>query len=405
MQHWLFGIPVCSEIPVVAKERVRMVVRRPHDRKQQILAAAGELFREHGYHNVSVAQVAAGVGITAPALYRHFKNKPDLLYAAVNAGIESLYDRVAGSEDLKSMIAELAVSVSRRRGLSLLWQREARYLPDEQREEMRATLKSAAARDAALIRTERPELDEEDSYLLAWALIAVFNSVSSHRVSLPRRQMELLLAELAERAVHTELGHSEVKVETPTGHVPLAMPRRELLLTEAIRLFDERGYQAVNTEDIGEAAGTTGPNVYNHFDAKIDLLIAAVSRGGERRRIGVAQALAAASGPEDALSGLLAAHIDFAINERHLIGLLISELDQLPDKFRRTCEQNQREYVALWVKMLDDVRPGLEPATARITVNAALTVVENAVRIGRLRRRDDLPERLFEIGSAVLLGG
>ncbi|MBT1253612.1 TetR/AcrR family transcriptional regulator [Rhodococcus erythropolis] len=405
MQHWLFGIPVCSEIPVVAKERVTMVVRRPHDRKQQILAAAGELFREHGYHNVSVAQVAAAVGITAPALYRHFKNKPDLLYAAVNAGIESLYDRVAGSEDLKSMIAELAASVSRRRGLSLLWQREARYLPDEQREEMRATLKSAAARDAALIRTERPELDEEDSYLLAWALIAVFNSVSSHRVSLPRRQMELLLAELAERAVHTELGHSEVKVETPTGHVPLAMPRRELLLTEAIRLFDERGYQAVNTEDIGEAAGTTGPNVYNHFDAKIDLLIAAVSRGGERRRIGVAQALAAASGPEDALSGLLAAHIDFAINERHLIGLLISELDQLPDKFRRTCEQNQREYVALWVKMLDDVRPGLEPATARITVNAALAVVENAVRIGRLRRRDDLPERLFEIGSAVLLGG
>ena len=380
-----------------------MVVRRPHDRKQQILAAAGELFREHGYHNVSVAQVAAAVGITAPALYRHFKNKPDLLYAAVNAGIESLYDRVAGSEDLKSLIAELAASVSRRRGLSLLWQREARYLPDEQREEMRATLKSAAARDGALIRTERPELDEEDSYLLAWALIAVFNSVSSHRVSLPRRQMELLLAELAERAVHTELGHSEVKMETPTGHVPVAMPRRELLLIEAIRLFDERGYQAVNTEDIGEAAGTTGPNVYNHFDAKIDLLIAAVSRGGERRRIGVAQALAAATGPEDALSGLLAAHIDFAINERHLIGLLISELDQLPDKFRRTCEQNQREYVALWVKMLDDVRPGLEPATARITVNAALTVVENAVRIGRLRRRDDLPERLFEIGSAVLL--
>jgi len=329
-----------------------MVVRRPHDRKQQILAAAGELFREHGYHNVSVAQVAAAVGITAPALYRHFKNKPDLLYAAVNAGIESLYDRVAGSEDLKSMIAELAASVSRRRGLSLLWQREARYLPDEQREEMRATLKSAAARDAALIRTERPELDEEDSYLLAWALIAVFNSVSSHRVSLPRRQMELLLAELAERAVHTELGHSEAKVDTPTGHVPVAMPRRELLLTEAIRLFDERGYQAVNTEDIGEAAGTTGPNVYNHFDAKIDLLIAAVSRGGERRRIGVAQALAAATGPEDALAGLLAAHIDFAINERHLIGLLISELDQLPDKFRRTCEQNQREYVALWVKML-----------------------------------------------------
>eukprot|EP01133_Synstelium_polycarpum_P024049 gene24049-28851_t len=370
-----------------------MVVRRPRDRKQQILAAAGELFREHGYHNVSVAQVAAAVGITAPALYRHFKNKPDLLYAAVNAGIESLYDRVAGAEDLKTLITELAASVSKRRGLSLLWQREARYLPDEQ-----------PSRDAALIRIERPDLDEEDSYLLAWAVIAVFNSVSSHRVSLPRRQMELLLVELADRAAYAELGRSEVKVVAATGHLPVVIPRRELLLTEAIRLFDERGYQAVNTEDIGEAAGTTGPNVYNHFDAKIDLLISAVSRGGERRRLGVAQALGAATGPEDALSGLLAAHIDFAINERHLIGLLISELDQLPDKFRRTCEQNQREYVALWVKMLEEVRPGLESATARITVNATLTVVENAVRIGRLRRRDDLSDRLFEIGCALLLG-
>lgn len=217
--------------------------------------------------------------------------------------------------------------------------------------------------------------------------------------------MELLLVELADRAAYAELGRSEVKVVAATGHLPVVIPRRELLLTEAIRLFDERGYQAVNTEDIGEAAGTTGPNVYNHFDAKIDLLISAVARGGgERRRLGVAQALGAATGPEDALSGLLAAHIDFAINERHLIGLLISELDQLPDKFRRTCEQNQREYVALWVKMLEEVRPGLESATARITVNATLTVVENAVRIGRLRRRDDLSDRLFEIGCALLLG-
>ncbi|OYD66686.1 TetR/AcrR family transcriptional regulator [Rhodococcus sp. OK302] len=382
-----------------------MVVRRPSDRKEQILAAAGDLFRERGYHNVSVAQVAAAVGITAPALYRHFRNKPDLLHAAVNSGIDTLYYNVTQSEDLKALIATLASSVSRRRGLPLLWQREARYLPDEQREELRTVLKSVAARDAALIRTERPELNEEDSYLLAWAVISVFSSISSHRVSLPRRQMELLLIDLAERAAYTDLGHSSPEASHVTDRTPVATSRRELLLSEAIRLFDERGYQAVNTEDIGEAAGTTGPNVYNHFDAKIDLLVAAVSRAGERRRLGVENALAKADGPDEVLSGLLSAHIDFAINERHLIGLLISELDQLPDKFRRSCEQNQREYVASWVKALDGVRPGLEPATARITVMAALNVVEGSVRIGRLRRRSDLPERLFEIGNSVLLGG
>ncbi len=114
--------------------------------------------------------------------------------------------------------------------------------------------------------------------------------------------------------------------------------------------------------------------------------------------------MAEAGSPEEALIGLLKAHIDFAITERHLLGVLISELDQLPDKFRKTCEQSQREYLGLWVQVLDEVKPGLTTAEARITVSAALTVVENAVRTGRLRRRPDLADRLAEIGTAVLLG-
>lgn len=48
-----------------------MAERRPRDRKQQILAAASELFRERGYHNVSVSDVTTRVNITASALYRH----------------------------------------------------------------------------------------------------------------------------------------------------------------------------------------------------------------------------------------------------------------------------------------------------------------------------------------------
>lgn len=48
---------------------------------------------------MSVADVAAEVGITAPALYRHFRNKPDLLHNAVQAGIDSLVATVSESED------------------------------------------------------------------------------------------------------------------------------------------------------------------------------------------------------------------------------------------------------------------------------------------------------------------
>lgn len=47
---------------------------RPRNRKQLIVEAAVRVFSEHGYHAASMEKIAAGVGITAAALYRHFPN-------------------------------------------------------------------------------------------------------------------------------------------------------------------------------------------------------------------------------------------------------------------------------------------------------------------------------------------
>lgn len=48
---------------------------RPRNRRQLIVEAAGRVFSERGYHRASMEEIAAGVGITAAALYRHFPNK------------------------------------------------------------------------------------------------------------------------------------------------------------------------------------------------------------------------------------------------------------------------------------------------------------------------------------------
>ncbi|SKV49988.1 Transcriptional regulator, TetR family [Mycobacteroides abscessus subsp. abscessus] len=47
------------------------VKRRPKDRKVQIAKASSDAFSESGYHAVSMEEIAARVGISAPALYRH----------------------------------------------------------------------------------------------------------------------------------------------------------------------------------------------------------------------------------------------------------------------------------------------------------------------------------------------
>src|SRR5215204_5412030 len=48
-------------------------------RREQILAVAAQLFARRGFHGVSIADLGAAVGISGPALYRHFPGKEALL--------------------------------------------------------------------------------------------------------------------------------------------------------------------------------------------------------------------------------------------------------------------------------------------------------------------------------------
>lgn len=54
------------------------------DTKQRILDEALTLFSEKGYANVFVGDIAARVGIKAPSLYKHYKNKRAIFDAIVD---------------------------------------------------------------------------------------------------------------------------------------------------------------------------------------------------------------------------------------------------------------------------------------------------------------------------------
>ena len=381
-------------------------VRRPRDRKQRIVTAAADLFRERGYHNVSLADVAAAVGITAPALYKHFRNKQDLLRQTVDYGLDDLESATEAASTVDELI-DARVAVTRdRHNLVALWQREARHLPADQREALRRRVNRAAANIAALISADRPELSSDDADLLSWALLSVFASFSSHQIALQRRDFERLVLRVSAVVIGFPMSPREPAVRdvrrspTTTNSVPLA--RREQLLTSAIQLIDERGYQSVNMADIGAAVGITGPSVYKHYPAKSDLLVAALVRGYERLQAGMTQALGRAGDPQEALDLLVRAEIEFAVEHRNLIGVLISERDQLPEKDRQRTYRAQRDILGTWVRVLSEAYPGLGPAESRITVNVVFAVVNNLVRTPRLAARPDLPEQLAALCTAIL---
>jgi len=150
-----------------------------------------------------------------------------------------------------------------------------------------------------------------------------------------------------------------------------------------VGLFAARGYHGVSMDDIGSAAGVTGPALYHHFAGKEAMLVAAlipVSEGllnGGRQRV--------ARHPEDAqaaLADLIEFHVEFALANPAVIALHLHELDRLPDEPRRQIRRLQRLYVEEWVTVLGTLRPELDAGEARVLAHSAFGLMNSTPFLG-----------------------
>lgn len=59
-------------------------------RRQQILAAAAQCFRERGFHGASIARISKIAGMSAGHIYHYFENKEAIIGAIVAQDLETL---------------------------------------------------------------------------------------------------------------------------------------------------------------------------------------------------------------------------------------------------------------------------------------------------------------------------
>src|SRR5437773_2230831 len=98
--------------------------------------------------------------------------------------------------------------------------------------------------------------------------------------------------------------------------------RRDEILEIAVGLFAARGYHGVSMDDIGAAAGVTGPALYHHFAGKEAMLAAALIPVSESLLAGGrARAAVHPEDPNAALAALIAFHVDFALANPAVIAL------------------------------------------------------------------------------------
>jgi len=393
---------------------------RPRDRKRRIEEAAGLAFAQHGYHAVGMQDIAAAVGISAPALYRHFPNKYALFvqtaFTLAHRLVEDTDDAAALPLDspgeartaLDALVDAVIATTIELRATGGIYRWEGRYLEHDDRELLTAEFRTLRARFETAHAVYRPEVDETDRPLLVLGALSAVASITAHRTVVGARALRALLAGAAWRALDGSLpapGDATGTDAAPpavTDAEPASDPgRRARLIDAAIGQFAARGYNEVTIEDIAVAVDLTPSGVYRHFDGKSALLLAACDRAAVELERAALHARESAASPDDALHRLCRAYVDHTFSHLALMRIYFSEIGNLAPDEQRRLRAMQRAHIADWAALLQAVRPELGGREASVLVHAGLGVVADQTPL--LPVRDAAAaERLTRLVEIVL---
>lgn len=188
---------------------------------------------------------------------------------------------------------------------------------------------------------------------------------------------------------------------TATGPAPTGRgvsTRRRELIAIAADLFAEHGFANVTVDDIGRAAGVSGPALYHHFDGKEALL-------GEML-VDISEYLleggrAVASEGDDVVERLIRFHAEFAVDHRALITVHFRDLVHARPDDEARVRSIQHDYVEVWRDALHAHDPALEPSTTLAAVHATFGLINSTPHSGRLPREAML-DLLSEMATAAL---
>ena len=171
-------------------------------RRDEILKAATVLFHERGYHGTSLDDIGAVLGITGPAIYRHFKTKQGLLLAAIREGSAAHLRSAEDAEGLPPLEALRAlvtsyvdVAIQYRDSLGI-YRQERRYLPASERHWVTRDMNTFVDTWARVLQALRPDLTAEEVIGVVHAAIGLLSSSVQLRIPVPPERLPTLLKQM-----------------------------------------------------------------------------------------------------------------------------------------------------------------------------------------------------------------
>jgi AcrR family transcriptional regulator len=179
-------------------------MKLPQTRRDRILSTAAELFRDRGYHVVAVDELGAAVGISGPAIYKHFSSKQALLVELFDDVTERL---LAGArairqgpgtahEQLEALVTFHVDFALEDRTLIAVYLQEERNPPPDDRSRLRRRMRLYTDETVFALRETRPELDAVEARAAIMAAIGLVNSVSNFDAPIGRATLRSLLVRM-----------------------------------------------------------------------------------------------------------------------------------------------------------------------------------------------------------------
>lgn len=181
--------------------------------------------------------------------------------------------------------------------------------------------------------------------------------------------------------------------------------RREQLIDAAIQQFRERGFASTTIDDIGTAAGVTGPAVYHHFRSKQQLLAAAFWRVGDEFFKELPVLLAKNLSPDERLEMLIRRSIAIFLTYEAAVPLLYVEDHNLDPEDLVTTNERRDRIAAQWQDVLSSARPDLDHAQIVDMGNGLISLLSaHTIRPTAHTDEHDMVEYLVQMALAVSRG-
>jgi AcrR family transcriptional regulator len=167
------------------------------------------LFASRSYYAVTVDDIGEALGLSGPALYRHFPSKEALLVAVFDQVIEQqserLHEALAEAGDpraaLESMVgSHVEFAVEQRENMAV-WRQEFHHLPEADSWRLRRAQRLYVEEWVHIVHELRPELNDASVRALVHGVLGLLQSPSDFQSGLAGEGVKNLLMSMAVAAV------------------------------------------------------------------------------------------------------------------------------------------------------------------------------------------------------------